>query len=54
MLVDTVFCSFRRDTIVTRGEARAKLDKKVITKSKFQRQLADLRKKIKNAITVKY
>ena len=47
-----MFCAFRRDTIVTRGEARAKLDKKVITKSKFQRQLADLRKKIKNAITV--
>lgn len=42
----------RRDTIVTRGEARAKLNKKVVTKGKFQRQLAELRKKIKSAIAV--
>ena len=42
---------FRRDTIVTRGDAQTKTNKKVVTKGSFQRQLAELRKKIKQTIS---
>lgn len=51
-MFSNVFQLSRRDTIVTRGEAQSKLHKNVVTKGKFQRQLVELRKKIKNAITV--
>ncbi|PIK45458.1 hypothetical protein BSL78_17690, partial [Apostichopus japonicus] len=37
----------RRDTIVTRGDAQAKLNKKVETKGAFQKKLAELKKRIK-------
>jgi len=37
----------RRETIITRGEAQAKLDKKTPTKGVFQKKLLDLKKKIK-------
>ncbi|KAJ8037566.1 Coiled-coil domain-containing protein 40 [Holothuria leucospilota] len=37
----------RRDTIVTRGDAQSKLNKKVETKGTFHKKLAELRKKIK-------
>ncbi|XP_025098485.1 coiled-coil domain-containing protein 40-like isoform X2 [Pomacea canaliculata] len=40
----------RRDTIVTRGEAQSKLQKKILTKGSFERQMAELRKKIKTTI----
>ncbi|XP_013409019.1 coiled-coil domain-containing protein 40 isoform X1 [Lingula anatina] len=40
----------RRDTIVTRGDAQSKMHKKVLTKGTFQRQLAELRKKIKQTV----
>ena len=49
---------FRRDTIVTRGDAQAKIaartksKDKTVTKGTFQRQLAELRKKIKTTIQV--
>ena len=45
----------RRDTIVTRGEAQMKAkdyNKKVVTKGTFQRQMGELRKKIKTTIKV--
>ena len=51
------FC--RRDTIVTRGDAQAKIasrtknkNEKSVTKGTFQRQLAELKKKIKQTIQV--
>eukprot|EP00057_Strongylocentrotus_purpuratus_P014575 XP_011669049.1 PREDICTED: LOW QUALITY PROTEIN: coiled-coil domain-containing protein 40 [Strongylocentrotus purpuratus] len=37
----------RRDTIVTRGDAQSKMNKKVETKGAFQKKLLELRKKIK-------
>ena len=37
----------RRDTIVTRGDAQAKMNRKVETKGTFQKKLAELKKKIK-------
>lgn len=41
----------RRDTIVTRGDAQSKISKKgVLTKGNFQRQMGDLKKKIKHTI----
>lgn len=40
----------RRDTIVTRGDAQTKINKKVLTKGTFQRQMGETRKKIKNTI----
>lgn len=43
---------FRRDTIVTRGDASQKVNKKVLTKGTFERQMGELRKKIKVTITV--
>ena len=46
-------CIFRRDTIVTRGDAQQKMNKKVLTKGTFERQLAETRKKIKQTITVR-
>ena len=42
----------RRDTIVTRGDAQAKMNKKVLTKGTFQRQMGELKKKIKSTIQV--
>ena len=43
----------RRDTIVTRGGAQAKLNKKVETKGTFQKKLMELRKKIKQTQQVR-
>lgn len=40
----------RRDTIVTRGDAQTKVSKKTVTKGTFQRQLNELKKKIKQTI----
>jgi len=40
----------RRDTIVTRGDAQSKMNKKVLTKGTFQRQMGELKKKIKTTI----
>ncbi|XP_069123768.1 coiled-coil domain-containing protein 40-like [Argopecten irradians] len=40
----------RRDTIVTRGDAQQKTNKNVLTKGTFERQMAELRKKIKHTI----
>ncbi|XP_011454679.3 coiled-coil domain-containing protein 40 [Magallana gigas] len=40
----------RRDTIVTRGDAQQKINKKVLTKGTFERQMGELRKKIKVTI----
>ena len=42
----------RRDTIVTRGDASQKINKKVLTKGTFERQMGELRKKIKATINV--
>lgn len=44
----------RRDTIVTRGDAQAKLNKKVETKGAFQKKLAELKKRIKQVQQVKF
>ena len=49
------FARFRRDTIVTRGDAQSKASnatKQVLTKGTFQRQMAELKKKIKTTIQV--
>ena len=43
----------RRDTIVTRGGAQAKLNKKVETKGTFQKKLAEMKKKIKQTQQVR-
>lgn len=43
----------RRDTIVTRGDAQQKMNKKVLTKGTFERQMGELRKKIKVTIQVR-
>ena len=43
----------RRDTIVTRGDASTKINKKVLTKGTFERQMGELRKKIKVTIQVR-
>ena len=51
-LVILISTYFRRDTIVTRGDAQSKMNKKVVTKGTFQRQLVDLKKKIKTTIQV--
>lgn len=40
----------RRDTILTRGDAQSKMKKKVLTKGTFERQMQELRKKIKSTI----
>ena len=37
----------RRDTIITRGEAQAKIDHKTPTKGAFQKKLNEIKKKIK-------
>ena len=42
----------RRDTIVTRGDAQQKMNKKVLTKGTFERQMNETRKKIKQTIQV--
>ena len=42
----------RRDTIVTRGDAQSKMNKKVLTKGTFQRQMGETKKKIKHTIQV--
>lgn len=44
----------RRDTIVTRGDAQSKLKKNTVTKGTFERQMGELRKKIKQTINVSY
>ena len=49
----------RRDTIVTRGGAQAKMNKgskgkKVETKGTFQKKLAEMKKKIKQTQQVRY
>lgn len=44
---------YRRDTIVTRGDAQQKMNKKVLTKGTFERQMGELRKKIKVTIQVR-
>ena len=43
----------RRDTIVTRGDAQSKMNKKVETKGAFQKKLLELRKKIKETQQVR-
>ena len=37
---------------MTRGEAQTKINKKVLTKGTFQRQMGEMRKKIKSTIQV--
>ena len=37
---------------MTRGDAQSKMKKTVLTKGSFERQMAELRKKIKNTIQV--
>ena len=39
---------------MTRGDAQQKLNKKVLTKGTFERQLAETRKKIKQTIAVSH
>lgn len=43
---------YRRDTIVTRGDAQQKINKKVLTKGTFERQMNEMRKKIKQTVQV--
>lgn len=50
MIQDMEKAVSRRDTITTRGEAQTKSSKKVLTKGNFERQMAELRKKIKITI----
>ncbi|XP_076453125.1 coiled-coil domain-containing protein 40-like [Babylonia areolata] len=50
MIQDMEKAVSRRDTIVTRGDAQGKMKKKVLTKGTFERQMAELRKKIKTTI----
>jgi hypothetical protein len=50
--VKSNFLYFRRDTIVTRGDASQKINKKVLTKGTFERQMNETRKKIKQTIQV--
>ncbi|XP_070579736.1 coiled-coil domain-containing protein 40-like [Ptychodera flava] len=47
MIQDMEKAVSRRDTIVTRGDAQAKMDKKVETKGTFKKKLAEMKKKIK-------
>ena len=37
---------------MTRGDAQSKMNKKVLTKGTFQRQMGELKKKIKQTIQV--
>lgn len=46
------FMICRRDTIVTRGDAQQKINKKVLTKGTFERQMNEMRKKIKQTVQV--
>ena len=39
---------------MTRGEAQTKINKKVLTKGTFQRQMGEMRKKIKSTIQVSF
>ncbi|GFO16023.1 coiled-coil domain-containing protein 40 [Plakobranchus ocellatus] len=50
MIQDMEKAVSRRDTILTRGDAMSKMKKKVVTKGTFERQMAELRKKIKQTI----
>ena len=52
VMVACEWMTFRRDTIVTRGEAQVSMNRQVLTKGTFQRQLADLKKRIKTQIKV--
>ena len=54
MLKIILFQTFRRDTIVTRGDAQTKVTvhKQTLTKGSFQRQMSELKKKIKTTIQV--
>ena len=44
----------RRDTIITRGEAQAKIDHKTPTKGVFQKKLNEIKKKVKQTQKVLY
>ncbi|BFZ02980.1 hypothetical protein BsWGS_06019 [Bradybaena similaris] len=50
MIQDMEKAVSRRDTIVTRGDAQSKLKKNTVTKGTFERQMGELRKKIKQTI----
>ena len=54
LVADSAMTVYRRDTIVTRGDAQQKTNKKVLTKGTFERQMAETRKKIKQTITVSF
>lgn len=53
IIIDINGIIYRRDTIVTRGDAQQKINKKVLTKGTFERQMGELRKKIKVTIQVR-
>uniref|UniRef100_A0A0B7A0L2 Coiled-coil domain-containing protein 40 n=1 Tax=Arion vulgaris TaxID=1028688 RepID=A0A0B7A0L2_9EUPU len=50
MIQDMEKAVSRRDTILTRGDAQSKMKKKTVTKGTFERQMGELRKKIKQTI----
>ncbi|XP_055874600.1 coiled-coil domain-containing protein 40-like [Biomphalaria glabrata] len=50
MIQDMEKAVSRRDTIVTRGEAQSKLKDRIVTKGTFERQMGEMRKKIKQTI----
>ncbi|KAH9504072.1 Coiled-coil domain-containing protein 40 [Bulinus truncatus] len=50
MIQDMEKAVSRRDTIVTRGEAQSKMKNKIVTKGTFERQMGEMRKKIKQTI----
>ncbi|CAL1527056.1 unnamed protein product [Lymnaea stagnalis] len=50
MIQDMEKAVSRRDTILTRGDAQSKMKKKVVTKGIFERQMGEIRKKIKQTI----
>merc|ERR1719239_749976 len=50
MIQDMEKAVSRRDTILTRGDAQSKMKKKTLTKGTFERQMGELRKKIKTTI----
>ncbi|XP_077980301.1 coiled-coil domain-containing protein 40-like [Glandiceps talaboti] len=47
MIQDMEKAVSRRDTIVTRGDAQSKMNKKIETKGTFQKKLSEMKKKIK-------
>jgi predicted nucleic acid-binding Zn-ribbon protein len=50
MIQDMEKAVSRRDTILTRGEAQSKMKKKTMTKGTFERQMVEMKKKIKQTI----